>query len=101
LAAVLFLPQVIARSHGFPSYEFNQVSETFLFFVFGGLAGVLSDQQKRQRDQLQETAQRLSEVNVDLQKSFESLRRAERLSALGRLSAGLAHDSQSFQRDLG
>ena len=92
LAAVLFLPHVIARSHGFPSYEFNQVSEALLFFVFGGLAGVLSDQQRRQREQLQKTAQRLSEVNADLQKSFESLRRAERLSALGRLSAGLAHE---------
>lgn len=92
LAALLFLPHVIARWHGFPSYEFNQVSETILFFVFGGLAGVLTDQQKRQREQLQKTAQRLSEVNVDLQKSFESLRRAERLSALGRLSAGLAHE---------
>jgi hypothetical protein len=58
LAAVLFLPHVIARSHGFPSYEFNQVSEALLFFVFGGLAGVLSDQQRRQREQLQKTAQR-------------------------------------------
>ena len=92
LSAVLFLPHVIARRHGFPSYEFNQVSEAILFFVFGGLARILSDQQKRQREELQKTAQRLSEVNADLQKSFESLRRAERLSALGRLSAGLAHE---------
>ena len=92
LAAVLFLPHVIAHRHGFPSYEFNQLSEAILFFVFGGLTGVLSDQQRRQSEQLQKTAQRLSEVNTDLQKSFESLRRAERLSALGRLSAGLAHE---------
>ena len=92
LAAVLFLPHVIAQRHGFPSYEFSQLSEAIVFFVFGALAGVLSDQQRRQREQLQKTAQRLSEVNADLQKSFESLRRAERLSALGRLSAGLAHE---------
>jgi len=92
LAAVLFLPHVIARWHGFPSYEFSELSEASLFFVFGGMTGILSDQQKRQREQLQKTAQRLSEVNADLQKSFESLRRAERLSALGRLSAGLAHE---------
>jgi len=92
LAAVLFLPHVIARWHGFPSYEFNQLSEAVLFFVFGGLAGILSDRQRRQSEQLRKTAQRLSEVNADLQKSFESLRRAERLSALGRLSAGLAHE---------
>lgn len=92
LAALLYLPHVFARRHGFPSYEFNQFSEAVLFFVFGALTGVLSDQQRLQQKKLQETAHRLTEVNADLQKSFESLRRAERLSALGRLSAGLAHE---------
>ena len=92
LAVVLYLPHVFAKRHGFPSYEFSQFSEAILFFVFGSLVGVLSDQQRLQQEKLQETAQRLTEVNADLQKSFESLRRAERLSALGRLSAGLAHE---------
>ena len=92
LAALLYLPHVVFAWHGFQSYQFNQYSEAILFFVFGGLTGALSDQQRQQRDKLQETAQRLSEVNADLQKSFESMRRAERLSALGTLSAGLAHE---------
>ncbi len=89
LAAVLYLPHVVMAWHGFPSYQFNQYSEVVLFFVFGGLTGVLADQQKRQREKLQETAQRLSQAYADLQMSFESLRRAERLSAMGSLSAGL------------
>jgi signal transduction histidine kinase len=63
-----------------------------LFFSFGALTGALADQQRRQKASLAETADRLSQLNVDLQKSFESLRRAERLSALGTLSAGLAHE---------
>lgn len=93
LAAVLYVPHVFARENGFPSYEFvNQLCEVILFFVFGSLAGGLSDQQRRQRHELQETAERLAKVNEDLQLSFDSLRRAERLSALGRLSAGLAHE---------
>lgn len=92
LAVLLYLPHIFARGHGFPSYQFNQISEAVLFFVFGALVGVLSDQQRLQGQKLQETAQRLTEANADLQKSFESLRRAERLSALGRLSAGLAHE---------
>ena len=92
LAAVLYLPHVVIAWHGFPSYQFNQYSEAALFFVFGGLTGLLSDQQRRQREKLQETAERLSEVYAELQRSFESLRRTERLSALGRLSAGLAHE---------
>lgn len=95
LAAVLYLPHVVMAWHGFPSYQFNQYSEVVLFFVFGGLTGALADQQRRQREKLQETAQRLSQAYADLQVSFESLRRAERLSAMGRLSAGLAHEIRS------
>lgn len=92
LAAVLYLPHIVMGWHGFPSYQFNQYSEVVLFFVFGGLTGALADQQRRQKEKLQETAQRLSQAYADLQMSFESLRRAERLLALGRLSAGLAHE---------
>ena len=93
LAALLYLPHVLAQENGFPNYEFvNQLCEVLLFFVFGGLAGGLSDKQRRQRDELQTTAERLAKSNEDLQKSFDSLRRAERLSALGRLSADLVHE---------
>jgi signal transduction histidine kinase len=92
LASVAYLPHVILSWHGFPTYQFNQYAEVVLFFAFGTLTGVLADQQRKQKARLQETAQRLSEVHADLQKSFESLRRAERLSALGTLSAGLAHE---------
>jgi signal transduction histidine kinase len=41
---------------------------------------------------VEETARKLSEVYAQLQSSFEQLRRADRLSALGELSAGLAHE---------
>ena len=92
LAAVLYLPHIVMGWHGFPSYQFNQYAEVVLFFVFGGLTGALADQQRRQKEKVQETAQRLSQAYAELQVSFESLRRAERLSALGRLSAGLAHE---------
>jgi signal transduction histidine kinase len=92
LAAVLYLPHIVMAWREFPSYQFNQYSEVVLFFVFGGLTGALADQQGRQREKLQETAERLSQAYAALHVSFESLRRAERLSAMGRLSAGLAHE---------
>ncbi len=95
LAAILYLPHVVMAWQAFPSYQFNQFAEVVLFFVFGGLTGILADQQRRQREKLQETAQQLSQAYADLQVSFESLRRAERLSALGQLSAGLAHEIRS------
>ena len=93
LADLLFLPHVLAQENGFPNYEFvNQLCEVLLFFVFGGLVGGFSDKQRRQREELQATAERLAKSNEDLQNSFHSLRRAERLSALGRLSADLVHE---------
>lgn len=92
LAALFYLPHVFFNWHGFPTYQFNQYAESVLFFVFGGITGALSDQQRLQRKKLEETSHRLSKAYADLQNSFESLRRAERLSALGHLSAGLAHE---------
>jgi signal transduction histidine kinase len=63
-----------------------------MFFVIGVFSGVLADDERRQRARVEETAQKLSEVYRQLQASFEQLRRADRLSALGELSAGLAHE---------
>ncbi len=94
-AAILYLPHVVLTWRAYPSYQVNQFAEVVLFFVFGGLTGILADQQRRQREKLQETAQQLSQAYADLQVSFESLRRAERLSALGQLSAGLAREIRS------
>ena len=92
LTALLYLPHVIITWYIFPSFQLDQYGTILLFFVFGGLIGFLSDQQKQQRNRLRETAEQLGEANAELQRSFESLRRTERLSALGRLSAGLAHE---------
>src|ERR1700674_222362 len=92
LAAILYLPHIHAAWGSQPNYQFNQYCEVALFFVFGGLTGVLSEQQRKQRTELQDAADRLSKGHAELQKSFESLRRAERLSAVGTLSAALAHE---------
>lgn len=92
LASLLYLPHVIITWQIFPSFQLDQYATIPLFFVFGGLIGVLSGQQRKQRDRLEETAKQLTTLNLELQRSFESLRRTERLSALGSLSAGLAHE---------
>lgn len=94
-ASLFYLPFVIVAWHGFQTYQFNKYSEIVMCFLFGALTGVLSDQQRKQRKKLQETAQRLSEVYDQLQQSFESLRRTERLSALGQ--AGRVSAAQRSQ----
>ena len=47
---------------------------------------------RRQRDRYQEVSETLAESNRQLQHAHAEVRRAERLAALGQLSAGLAHE---------
>jgi signal transduction histidine kinase len=70
----------------------NQYVEVLLFCVVGAVAGLVADRERRQKKALQETAAQLSRVYGELQDNFERMKRAERLYALGQLSAGLAHE---------
>jgi two-component system sensor histidine kinase HydH len=63
----------------------GQYLEVLLFAAVGLLTGILADRERRQK-------QRLGKVYAELQESFERMKRAERLYALGQLSAGLAHE---------
>lgn len=92
ISGILYVPHILMSWGGEPQYRAAQIIEVGMFFVIGGLTGVLADQEKAQRVQIEDTARKLSQVNAQLQASFEQLRRADRLSALGELSAGLAHE---------
>ena len=61
-----------------------------MFFVITVL-GILAEHERRQRQRAEEMARQLAEANTQLQATFTQLRRADRLSAMGELSAGLAH----------
>ena len=92
LASLAYLPQILATRRLDPSYSVNQYAELFLFCVAGVVAGILADRERRQKKTLQDTAEQLSRVYGELQNNFERMKRAERLYALGQLSAGLAHE---------
>ncbi len=62
-----------------------------LLAVGGGTAWYM-DRERRQKQQYQDVAAKLSSVYEQLQINFEGMKRAERLSAIGHLSAGLAHE---------
>lgn len=66
--------------------------ETLVFCLVGVLAGVLSDRERRQRAKAEHTASELARVYRELQENLEHVKRAARMSALGHLSAGLAHE---------
>jgi signal transduction histidine kinase len=63
-----------------------------IFCSVGVLSGLLAERERKQKRASEETAQRLSKVYEELQENFERMKQAERLSALGQLSAGLAHE---------
>ena len=92
LSSVMYLPFVVWTWKTSPAYSASQYVEVGMFFLIGGLAGALFDVERRHRAKVEETARKLSEVYGQLQESFEQLRRADRLRALGELSAGLAHE---------
>ncbi len=92
ISGILYIPHILMAWGGEPEYRAAQIVEVGMFFVIGALTGVMADQERAQRAQIEETARKLSEVYAQLQASFEQLRRADRLSALGELSAGLAHE---------
>lgn len=92
ISGLFYAPHILMSWATEPEYRAAQFIEIAMFFVIGGLTGILADHERAQRKKVEETAQKLSHVYAQLQASFEQLRRADRLSALGELSAGLAHE---------
>ena len=78
--------------HELPHYAIDQVLDFPLFCAAGIFTGTLTERGRKQRADLQRTTERLTEVYRQLQDNFEQMKRAERLFALGQLSAGLAHE---------
>jgi signal transduction histidine kinase len=92
LVSGIYLVHIQMDWHHTPVYTFNQYAEIILYHVIALIIGLLSYRQRQQQERLEDTSQRLSEAYAKLQSTFEQLRRADRLAALGELSAGIAHE---------
>ena len=66
--------------------------ESVALVCLGLLVGYISDQDRAQRRRLQVQIDQLQSVYEKVQANFEGMKRIERLSAIGQLSAGLAHE---------
>jgi two-component system, NtrC family, sensor histidine kinase HydH len=70
----------------------DRILETIVFCVVGLLTGVLSHRERRQRTKAEAAVTQLQTVYRELENNVEHVKRAARMSALGHLSAGLAHE---------
>jgi len=92
ICGLAYIPHIHIDWAHMHHYAMEQYAEILMFFAVGGVTGLLSDMEKRRREQLQRTAEELGRVYSELQSTFEQVRRADRLSAIGQLAAGLAHE---------
>jgi two-component system, NtrC family, sensor histidine kinase HydH len=99
VVSILFAPHVVVQWGHHPAAHPEQYLEILLYNTIGFLTGFLTQREMSQRIQYQKTAERLEESYQELKKQAdlileieEQLRRADRLSALGELSAGMAHE---------
>jgi signal transduction histidine kinase len=87
------LPIWIPSSYVMPQGLISVMCLRVSFYTI--VAFVVYQQAKAKRDEMQRTqeaAERLAESNRNLREAQVSLRRSERLAALGQLTAGLAHE---------
>ena len=97
LIAALYLPHILVVNHG--DLTFGYLLEIPVFLGVGLLTGLIIERQAQYRRGLEGQAETLAKSHQELQEQTRlllekeaQLRRADRLSALGQLSAGLAHE---------
>jgi signal transduction histidine kinase len=99
LASVLYTPHVLFQWQHQPEIALEQYLEILLYNVIGCLTGFLAERERRQRMRYQSAAETLEESYRKLREQADQiieiedqLRRADRLTAMGELSAGMAHE---------
>ncbi|MBI5083159.1 MAG: sensor histidine kinase [Acidobacteria bacterium] len=91
-SAVLQFPHLWRTWESLPVYVSDMLLELPVFGLGGVVIGMLAERERGQRLKLEKTKQQLETVYQKLQDNIERLKRTERLSAAGQLSAGLAHE---------
>jgi two-component system, NtrC family, sensor histidine kinase HydH len=92
VVSLVFLPHVLFQWQETPLTNAEQFLEMLLYVTVGGVTGLLSQKEARRREELSAANLQLKEQSVALVKAEELLRRADRLAALGELSASMAHE---------
>lgn len=90
---IVYSPHVYLHwQHGHFDYSINQYAEIVIFNLVGGIMGALGDRLRRAREWAEQNAKQRREAYNELQRTFQQLLQAEKLSSLGELSAGIVHE---------
>ena len=99
LVSILYLPHIFLHWGHQPGRRLEQYLEIILYNLIGIMTGFLAQREHRQRqlaevavDRLEESYEKLRDQADQILDIEEQLRRADRLTALGELSAGMAHE---------
>lgn len=99
LVSVLYAPHVLFQWGHLPDIHLEQYLEIFIYNTIGFLTGFLSAKEHAQRLRAEDAAEHLASSYAKLKSQADlileiedQLRRADRLTALGELSAGMAHE---------
>ena len=92
LATLLQTPSIVRHWRSAPLDAQDQIVELSTFGIAGLIAGVVADRERMQRHSVEATKSELERVYTELRENIEQLRKNERLSAAGQLSASLAHE---------
>lgn len=97
--SVLYLPHMLWQLVPTHGNLLEQVLEMIIYHVVGGVTGLLSQRERKQQQLYRQTAERLERSYAQLRRQADELiaaemelRRTQRLSTLGEMSAGLAHE---------
>jgi len=97
--SLLYLPHMLLQLVPFQGNLLEQVLELLLYHVVGGVTGLLSQRERHQQKLYRQAAERLERSYAQLRQQADELIAAEmelrskdRLSMLGEMSAGLAHE---------
>lgn len=99
LVSIIYAPHVLFQWGRMPGTHPEQYLEILLYNVIGIITGLLSSREHSQRLRAEKAAERLADSYAKLREQADmiieiedQLRRADRLAALGELSAGMAHE---------
>jgi two-component system sensor histidine kinase HydH len=92
VVSAAYAPHAFGHISHDPASTTQKVLEMFLYFAVGAVTGALVSRWQAARRQLEGTAQELRQSLEQLRSTEEQLVQTAKLAAVGRLSAGLAHE---------